>query len=51
MLLELRREGIAGVWGVWGEIGLPGDEDADVEVPAIIGGTLGSCVLEDVDDR
>ena len=51
MLLELRREGIAGVWGVWGEIGFPGDDEVDVEVPPIIGGTLGSCLLEDVDDR
>jgi hypothetical protein len=51
MLWELRREGIAGVWGVCGEIGLPGDEEVDVEVPAIMGGTLGSCLLEDADDR
>lgn len=51
MLLALSLEGIAGVWGVCGEIGLPGDEEVDMDVPAIIGGTLESCRLEELDER
>jgi len=47
----LRRDGIAGVWGVCGEIGFPGDEDADIELAATIGGTLDSCRLEELDER
>lgn len=39
MLFAERREGIAGVCGVCGDIGLPGDDDVDTEVPAIMGGT------------
>jgi hypothetical protein len=42
---------MAGVWGVCGEIGLPGDEAVDTDVPAIIAGTLDSWRLEDDDDR
>lgn len=38
----LSREGTAGVWGVWGEMGFPGDDDGDMDVPATIGGTLDS---------
>lgn len=37
--------------GVWGEIGFPGDEAVEIEVPEIIGGTPDSCLLEDVDER
>lgn len=40
MLLALSREGIAGVCGVCGEMGLPGDEAVDTDVPAIMAGTL-----------
>jgi hypothetical protein len=36
---------------VWGEIGFPGDDDADIEVAATIGGTLDKCRLEELDDR
>ena len=42
MLLALSLDGIAGVCGVWGDIGLPGDDEVDTEVPAIMGGTLDS---------
>ena len=51
MLLALNLEGIAGVCGVWGDMGLPGDEDVDMDVPAIIGGTLDSWRLEEVEER
>ena len=51
ILLALKREGIAGVCGVCGEMGLPGEEDVEIEVPATIGGTLESCLLEELDDR
>jgi hypothetical protein len=51
MEFALNREGMAGVWGVCGETGLPGDEDADIEVAATIGGTLESCRLDELDDR
>lgn len=50
-LLALNLDGIVGVWGVWGEIGLPGDGDVDIDVPATIAGTLDSCRLEVLDDR
>jgi hypothetical protein len=30
---------------------LPGEEDTDIEVAATIGGTLESCLLEELDDR
>jgi hypothetical protein len=40
MELALNLEGIAGVCGVWGEMGFPGEEDVDVDVPATMGGTL-----------
>jgi hypothetical protein len=36
---------------VCGETGLPGDEDADIEVAATIGGTLDNCRLDELDDR
>jgi hypothetical protein len=36
MLFALNREGIAGVCGVCGDIGLPGEDDVETEVPAII---------------
>lgn len=42
MLLELSREGIAGVCGVWGEMGFPGDDEVENDVPATMGGTLES---------
>ena len=51
MLLALSLEGMAGVWGVWGEIGLPGDDDIDIDVPATIAGTLDNWRLEELDDR
>jgi hypothetical protein len=51
ILFALSREGIAGVWGVCGEIGFPGDDAVETEVPAIIAGTLESCRLEDDDER
>ena len=51
MLFALSREGIAGVCGVCGEIGLPGEEAVDTDVPAIMAGTLDRCRLEEDDDR
>jgi hypothetical protein len=42
---------MAGVCGVWGEIGLPGDEAVDTEVPAIIAGTLDRWRLDEDDER
>ncbi len=51
ILLALNLEGIAGVCGVWGEIGFPGDEEVEIEVPATIGGTLESCRLEELEER
>jgi hypothetical protein len=51
MLLALRREGIAGVWGVCGDIGFPGEDDVDMDVPATIGGTLDNCRLDELDER
>lgn len=50
-LLELRRDRIAGVCGVWGDIGFPGDEAVEMDVPATMGGTPDNCLLEDVDER
>lgn len=50
-LLELRRERMAGVCGVCGEIGFPGEEAVEIEVPATIGGTPDSCLLEEVEER
>ena len=44
-------DGMAGVCGVWGEIGFPGDEEVDIEVPATIGGTLESWRLLELDER
>jgi hypothetical protein len=40
MLFALKREGMAGVCGVCGEMGFPGEEAEDMEVPAIMAGTL-----------
>ena len=51
VLLALRRDGMAGVWGVWGEMGFPGEEEVEMEVPAIMGGTLESCLLDELDER
>jgi hypothetical protein len=51
MLFALSRDGMAGVCGVWGEMGLPGDEDVEAEVAATIGGTLESCLLEELEER
>lgn len=51
ILFELRRDGIAGVCGVWGEIGFPGDEAVEMDVPAAIGGTPESCLLDELDER
>lgn len=42
---------MAGVCGVWGEMGLPGEEAVEIEVPATMGGTPESCLLEEVDER
>ncbi len=42
---------MAGVWGVCGDIGFPGDDDADIDVAPTIGGTLDNCRLEELDDR
>jgi hypothetical protein len=50
-LFELRRDRMAGVCGVWGEMGFPGDDAVEIEVPEIIGGTPESCLLEEVDER
>ena len=51
MLLALSRDGMAGVWGVCGDIGLPGEDDVETEVAATIGGTLDSCRLDELDER
>ena len=51
ILLALSRDGIAGVWGVCGEMGLPGEEAVDTEVPAIIAGTLDKRRLEEDGER
>lgn len=53
-LFELKRERIAGVWGVWGvwgDIGFPGEEAVEMDVPATIGGTPDSCLLEEMEER
>jgi hypothetical protein len=42
---------MAGVWGVCGETGFPGDDEADIDVAATMGGTLDSCRLDELDDR
>jgi len=47
----LSRDGMAGVWGVCGDIGLPGEEDVDIEVAPTMAGTLDNCRLDEVDDR
>ena len=49
--LSLRREGTAGVCGVCGEMGLPGEEAVETEVPCTMGGTLESCLLEELEER
>lgn len=36
---------------MWGEMGFPGEEDVEIEVPATMGGTFDNCLLEDVDER
>lgn len=36
---------------MWGDIGLPGDEDVEIEVPATMGGTLDNCRLDELDER
>jgi hypothetical protein len=51
ILFALSREGIAGVCGVCGEIGFPGDEAVEMEVPAIIAGTLDNWRLDDDEER
>lgn len=51
MEFALSLDGMAGVCGVWGDMGLPGEEDIDIEVAATIAGTLDSCRLEELDDR
>lgn len=35
---------------MWGEIGLPGDEEVEMDVPATMGGTPDSCRLEEPED-
>lgn len=42
---------MAGVCGVCGEIGFPGDEAVETEVPATIGGTPDNCLLEAFEER
>lgn len=42
---------MAGVCGVCGDTGFPGEDDTDMEVAATIGGTLDSCLLEELDER
>lgn len=49
MLLLLSLDGMAGICGVCGEIGLPGDEEVDME-PGIMPGTFCSCRLDELDD-
>ena len=51
VLLALSLDGMIGVWGACGEIGFPGDDEVDIEVPATIGGTLDNCRLEELDER
>lgn len=51
ILFALNREGMAGVWGVCGEIGFPGDDSVEIDVPATMGGTLESCLLDELDER
>lgn len=51
MLLADRRDGMAGVCGVCGEIGLPGDDDVEMDVPATIGGTEESCLEDELEER
>jgi hypothetical protein len=51
MLFALSREGMAGVCGVCGEIGFPGDDAVEIEVPAIMAGTLDNCLLEEDEER
>ena len=36
---------------MWGEIGFPGEEAVEIDVPATIGGTPESCLLEEFDER
>lgn len=50
MLFALSREGMAGVCGVCGEIGFPGDDDIDIDVPETMGVTAESCRLEELED-
>jgi hypothetical protein len=49
--LPLRRDGMAGVCGVCGDMGLPGEEAVETEVPWTIGGTLDNWRLDELDDR
>jgi hypothetical protein len=51
MLLALSLDGIAGVCGVRGEMRSPGDDEIEVEVPATMGGTLESCLLDELEER
>ena len=51
MEFALNLDGIAGVCGVWGEMGFPGEEDAEVDVPGTMGGTLDNWRLDEVDER
>lgn len=49
---SLSRDGMAGVWGVCGDIGLPGEQDeGDMDAGATIPGTLVSCRLDELDER
>lgn len=50
-LFELSRDRMAGVCGVCGDIGLPGEDAVEIDVPATIGGTPDNCLLEEVDER
>jgi len=39
------------VCGVCGDTGFPGEDETDIEVAATIGGTLDSCLLDELEDR
>lgn len=38
------------MWGVCGEMGFPGDDEVDIEVPVTIGGTPDNWRLEEAED-
>ena len=36
---------------MWGDMGFPGEEAVEMEVPATIGGTPDNCLLEEMEER